>query len=141
MGAWGSGVFDNDEALDWASDLLHFNDLKALSKAIDTVIKSEDYVEAPDAENLLCACEILAVLNGKSPTTLPDDVCNWVKTHETLNTLALIPDALLALEKVTGENSELFQLLQENEQHFSVWYETVRSIKEYLEKRAAAENH
>jgi len=62
MGAWGVLAFDNDEANDWAYDLVEADDLSLVESAFDMVAAADDYLEAPDASNALAACEVLARL-------------------------------------------------------------------------------
>jgi hypothetical protein len=129
MGAWAVGVFDNDDAADWMSELANANGSNVLSGAIDAVTSAGDYLELPEGSRLLCACEVIAALGSQPATNLPDEVLQWVKSHEALDIAALIPVALQAIDRVLGENSELNQLWQENESEYLMWRETVLSIK------------
>ena len=129
MGAWGIGIFDNDDALDWMSELTNADGSDVLSNAIDAVTNARDYLEAPEGARLLCACEVIVALDGQPTTNLPDEVRQWVKSHETLDITALIPIALRAIDRVLGEGSELNQLWQENEGEYLIWRETVLSTK------------
>lgn len=129
MGAWGTGVFDNDDAVDWVSELASADSSDVLSEAIDAVTNADDYLEAPEGFRLLCACEVIAALNGHPSTNLPDVVRQWTKSHETLDIALLNPVALQAIDRVLGEDSELNQLWQENENEYPMWRETVLSIK------------
>lgn len=129
MGAWGIGVFDNDDAADWVSELESANDSGFLSEAIDIAMSAGDYFEAPEGSRLLCACEVIAAIGGQPSTNLPDEVRQWVSNHETLDITALFPAALQAIDRVLGESSELNQLWKEDENDYSVWRETVLSIK------------
>jgi hypothetical protein len=132
MGAWESGVFDNDDAADWINELAGANSLDILSNAIDAVMKADDYLEAPEGSRLLCACEVIAALSDKPSTNLPDEVSQWVKSYEAQDSSELIPVALQAIDRVIDDNSELKQLWEENEKDYPVWYETVLSIKDRL---------
>lgn len=132
MGAWGIGIFDNDDAADWISELESANDSDILSEAIGSTMDAGDYLEAPEGSCLLCACEVIAALGGQPSADLPDEVRQWVKIHETLDIAALHPVALQAIDRVLGENSELNQLWQENENEYPMWRETVLSIKSRL---------
>lgn len=129
MGAWGIRVFDNDDAADWISELESANDSDVLSEAIDAAMNAGDYLEAPEGSRLLCACEVIAALGGQPSTDLPDEVRQWVDNHKTLDASALILIALQAIDRVLGDNSELDQLWKEDENGYSVWRETVLSVK------------
>jgi hypothetical protein len=129
MGAWGIGIFDNDDAADWISELESANDSEILSEAIGLAMDAGDYLEAPEGSRLLCACEVIAALGGQPSTNLPDEVRQWVGNHKTLDASELIPIALQAIDRVLGENSELDQLWKEDENEYLVWREKVLAIK------------
>lgn len=135
MGAWGIGIFDNDDAADWVSELANANGSSVLREAIDAVMNAGDYLEAPEGSCLLCACEVIAALGGQPSTDLPDEVRQWVDNHKTLDTSMLIPILLRAIDRVLGENSELDQLWKEDENGYSVWRETVLSVKSRISAR------
>lgn len=129
MGAWGIGVFDNDDAVDWVTELASADSSDVLSEAIDAVTNADEYLEAPEGSRLLCACEVVAAFNGQPSMNLPDEVRQWMKNHKTLDIAALNPIALQAIDRVLGEGSELNQLWQENESEYPMWREMVLSIK------------
>lgn len=135
MGAWGIGIFDNDDAADWISELESANDSDILSEAIGSAMDAGDYLEAPEGSRLLCACEVIAALGGQPSTNLPDEVRQWVGNHKTLDASKLISIALQAIDHVLGENSELNQLWKEDENGYSVWRETVLSVKSRISAR------
>jgi hypothetical protein len=50
MGAWGTGVFENDTACDFASAVADGGGMAALVEALDRVaVSGDNYLEAPDA--------------------------------------------------------------------------------------------
>jgi hypothetical protein len=138
MGAWAIGIFDNDDASDWLSELANANSPDFLSGAIDAVTSMGDYLESPEGSRLLCVCEVIAAIGGQPATNLPDVVFQWTKDHETLDIAALIPIALQAIDRVLGPNSELNQLWQENESEYPLWRETVLSVRDRLRTLAAS---
>ncbi|MFC5402956.1 DUF4259 domain-containing protein [Cohnella soli] len=64
MGAWGTGIFENHDALDWKADLLESQDIDLIQETIEMVI-DEEYIEPDLASNALGAIEVLAALQGK----------------------------------------------------------------------------
>ena len=51
MGAWVTGIFDNDTACDWAYSLEESNDLSVVEAAFEKILATgSGYLEAPDAE-------------------------------------------------------------------------------------------
>ena len=65
MGAWGLGSFENDGACDFLADATESGDLTLLREALDNVLTSTEYVEAPDACNAIVAAEIIAAALGR----------------------------------------------------------------------------
>ncbi len=127
MGAWGYGNFENDDALDWIYELEEASDTSAIVAALARVTdESADYLEAPECCNALAAAEVVAALNGKAASSLPDEVTTWIKGK------AKPESALLAMTKravgaVLGD-SELKELWEETE-HYDVWRQTVEDLK------------
>ena len=59
MGAWGSGVFENDTACDFAASVAEGADLAPLEQAFDRVLAQQGkYLEAPDAQEGLAAASM-----------------------------------------------------------------------------------
>ena len=65
MGAWGSDVFENDDACDFAAEVAKGKDLSRLKATFDRVQEiGQLYLEAPDASEALSAADIVARLRG-----------------------------------------------------------------------------
>lgn len=72
MGAWGTGVFENDAAGAFAVAVAGGGGVAALEAALDRVLAAGDvYLEAPQAEEAIAAAEIVARSNH--PDTAPPD--------------------------------------------------------------------
>jgi len=129
MGTWSHESFGNDEANDWAYDLEGIKDLSLIEKTLDKALESEDYLEAPDAAEVVAAVEVLAKLLGKG--TQSDSFTE--KVDEWVNSVSLIPDPALltkarhALDRVLGENSELRELWEESDS--TEWHESIRALQ------------
>ena len=72
MGTWGTGSFENDDAADFMIDVLDSGDLSLIREALDNVLTSTEYVEAPDATLAIVAAEIVAAARGRP--TLADQI-------------------------------------------------------------------
>ena len=80
MGTWGHGSFDNDDAADWLADLQAGDDLSVVHHAFEVVLGDADgFIESCDCCNALAAAEIVAALDGKPATVLPDGARSWVR--------------------------------------------------------------
>jgi hypothetical protein len=80
MGAWGVGVFENDDASDWVYELEQSSDLSVVQQALAEVAGThdEDGPQALDAAAALAAAEVVATLRGRPGDGVPDDVGKWV---------------------------------------------------------------
>jgi len=79
VGAWGTGAFENDTALDWLFELRHSIDLVLLKASLDTVVGGDQaYIDADLGSTGLAAAEVVAALGGQPATDLPQEVRDWV---------------------------------------------------------------
>lgn len=107
MGAWGHGVFDNDDAMDWVCELEDATGPEILGETFDLVPSDlEEYVEMPEASSALAAAEVVAALLGKPSTDLPEDVTKWIGANRGLKVASLVRKAKRAVRRVL-DNSEL----------------------------------
>lgn len=98
MGAWGTGSFENDDAVDWLWDLDGPSGAAAVRAALDAAAL-EEHLECDQASVAVAAAEVVAVSLGVPPSRVPDEVSSFVEEHGAL--LAdLGEDALAAVRKV-----------------------------------------
>jgi hypothetical protein len=45
MGAWGTGIFENDDAMDWARDFQRAPSERSLREAFEAAVGAEEYLE------------------------------------------------------------------------------------------------
>ena len=110
MGAWGTGPFDNDGALDLVSDLSRAQqaDVERLLTAALTL--TEDYVESPEASAAVAAAALVAARAGwPAPGTVPADVLR--STPDSSPQLRAL--ARSALDRVVGTRSEWRELWEQ----------------------------
>jgi hypothetical protein len=106
MGAWGTGPFDNDDAVDFVRDLaetLPENRIGMLSAALTSAADNLGYLQVDDGQAAIAAAAIVAAwtagrsvddapaLTGLNPPAVPAD---------------LLGAARKALDRVTGPDSE-----------------------------------
>jgi hypothetical protein len=48
MGAWGYGVFENDDAANWAADLEHASNVGVLTQVIGAIVDVQNHLSASD---------------------------------------------------------------------------------------------
>lgn len=107
MGAWGFQAFENDDALDWLIEL-EAGGATAVREGL--TVAGDGYLEAPDGSVAVAAAEITAAAQGSPPGDLPEDVATWVSAHGAELTREDVHLALVAVERVAGEESELAEL-------------------------------
>ncbi|HEX8395596.1 MAG TPA: DUF4259 domain-containing protein [Longimicrobium sp.] len=112
MGAWGAGIFDNDDAVDWLADLSVSRDPNALDAALSAA--AAEYVEAPDASVALAAAEVVAALNNRPAADLPGEIEEWIAGAGPLPSPELTGRAHAAVERVRTD-SELKELWEETD--------------------------
>jgi hypothetical protein len=132
MGTWGSGSFENDDALDWVAELEETEDLSAIIRALDAILDSSDgYLEAPDCAAALAAAEIVAALEGNPSPSLPDEIIQWVYAHNHLTIGTDTVSKTQAAVKLVLLGSELQELWEEADA-FEEWRDTVTELLDRL---------
>jgi hypothetical protein len=114
MGAWGTGSFENDDALDFVIRLEH-EGMTAVSAALEDVtgLGTQDYLEAPEASSAIAAGEVVAAARDGDVSGLPEAARDWLDEHgDSLATSALLALARRAVERVLMQ-SELKELWEE----------------------------
>jgi hypothetical protein len=79
MGVWGTGIFENDDSLDWIYDFADFGSLARISAALDVIIRNKDeFPELSDCRIALAAAEIIAAMHGDPSLDLPEEAEEWI---------------------------------------------------------------
>jgi hypothetical protein len=112
MGAWGTGNFENDDALDWIGELQSSKDLAPIFAAFSEVTEGS-YLEAPDCANALAAAEVVAAYKGNPSKDLPNEIANWVSSNRLSVDNELIVTAKNVVNKIR-QSSELRELWEES---------------------------
>ena len=79
MGAWGSGSFENDTAMDWAAEVQSVDDVRQPFEQLkrDTDAHGAEpalVLDADFASELIAAAETVAMLMGRRSRDFPDDL-------------------------------------------------------------------
>lgn len=129
MGAWGSGAFENDDALDAVGDLVDGTfELDELRAALDA-----DYLEAPDGSVALALVEVaLATLGRTDPAAELDEVdIRLLATQFDDAAYELILQ--VAERALRPDASELYELWEEaGEDDLAEWRATAAASVEQL---------
>ena len=116
MGAWGTGVFDNDTACDWAYGLEGQTDLGLIERTLDVALANDEGLDASDAEEALAAAETVARLQGHwgVRNSYTANVDAWVEKIGLQPSPALARKAHAAIDHVLGETSEIVELWEDS---------------------------
>jgi hypothetical protein len=114
MGAWGVGVFDNDDASDWVYELEQSSDLAVVEQAVSDVVgaSGDEEPDTVDSAAALAAAEVVALLRGRPGDGVPDDVTKWAATVRPQAPPELTGMAAAAVRRVLA-GSELKDLWDE----------------------------
>jgi len=126
-GAWGSGSFENDDALEWVADCVRTSGGSSVATALTRVADAR-YMEAPEASVAVAAAEVVAAARGKASPKLPPDLWAWLQKQPKAEIAELAPSALKAMERVArGPSSELATLWKQSESHFA-WQQGMQDL-------------
>ncbi|MCP3381525.1 MULTISPECIES: DUF4259 domain-containing protein [unclassified Bradyrhizobium] len=130
MGAWGTGVFDNDGACDFAFTVAEGGGIDTLTEAIDRVASiGNGYLEAPDAEDCLAAADIIARLRGSpgEQTAYTAKIDSWIANSKATISDELAENAKRSVARILVEPSELLELWGES-RDFDDWKRRVEEV-------------
>ena len=127
-GAWGYGTFENDDALDWLSQLESTSGTQLLEATVRQVDTRAKYVEAATCSIALAAAEVVATTIGHGPKNLPSEVAVWIKRVRPTVSAALLLEARAAVEMCRNpKNSELRELWKESKDE-KLWLDDTASL-------------
>jgi hypothetical protein len=129
VGGWGTGSFENDDAVDWLSRLAAIGPAD-LAKIFTQAVDDPTYLEAPAASVVVVAAEVLAALNGSPVHSVPAVIEEWLKKYPRISTSELNTLAVRALERVRRD-SELKDLWMEAD-GLNDWTAALRDLQARL---------
>ena len=133
MGTWDVGIWDNDDAADWISELSESRGLDLPHRSFNPTEVNGYYLEASEGARVLCAADILLAALNRGGSSVPEAVSKWIDANAGLDFQSLVPEALTRVRRVTAEHSELRELWEENEELFSTWLARVEALAASLE--------
>lgn len=127
-GAWESGSFDNDDALDWSAQCVRSRGTTLISPTLSAAL-IDGYLETPECSVAVAAAEVVAASNGKANKALPKELSSWLEQQKKVEIAKLAPLATRAVSRIlNGPKSELQELWQENKKDFPVWKHHMQSL-------------
>ena len=136
MGAWGTGSFENDDALNFL-DRLEGHGVVAVTQAFREVtsLDADDYVEVDSASSAIAAAELVAAGHDGEVSQLPEPARQWLdKHHGSVATPDIQSVARRAVERVLM-GSELKDLWSEGDDdaEAAAWEQSVRDLIQRLQ--------
>lgn len=131
MGTWAVDAFGNDDACDWAADLVKSKNLAPIEEAFSKIITvGEDYLDAPDAVEGLVAAEAVARLQGNfgEKNAYTEHVDAWAAKIKIKPNKSICENAHAIIDRILCEPSELLELWEETDD-FDAWKESVLNLK------------
>jgi hypothetical protein len=136
MGAWGTGIFENDDAMDWACDFQRAPSERSLREAFDAVVGVEDYLERDPGCYALAAAEVVAAARGRPCRDVPQPLHDWAAANPGVVTPELIAQALAAMDRVTiVGSSEVAELWAETakDADAAAWLANIDDLRQRLQ--------
>lgn len=130
MAAWGHGIFENDDAMDFVNELLVSRDVTSAVSAVSLVVESDDDLEAPDCSTALAAAEVLVAIAGDASEKLPGEVAEWIKKHRPRVDDDVMDMALQAVRKIRS-SSELKDVWSESGE-YQEWLAVIADLRARL---------
>jgi hypothetical protein len=109
VGAWGTGPFDNDDAVDWVATVQASDDLTVVRAALAAGLDSE-YLEAPEGSLAIAAAELVAAAADPTRPGLPVEVDRWLARTGVAPTRGDRDLAIRAVLRTRANGSELADL-------------------------------
>jgi hypothetical protein len=130
MGTWGAGIFENDNACDFAAAVADGGGIALVDQVVDRVLAcGSNYLEAPDAQECLAAADIIARLNGSpgEASAYTAAVDAWIGSARASVSAEMIDKARQAINRVLAPPSELVELWKESKD-FDRWRRSVEGL-------------
>lgn len=133
MGAWSTGIFEDDTALDIVQEAIDSTAADFLQQVILTE-DDEEYLEYDRAHQIIIAGVILdALLNGTVYEHNDEAFEQWLEQQNRDSVNEFKPAVLAGLKMVLSNQSELNELWQENNMEYPNWRANVEGMIARLE--------
>jgi hypothetical protein len=125
VGAWGTGVFEDDGAMDWIAVLASSATIIPLVESLRAA-DAEDHLPASACSAALAAAEVIAALSGRPGADLPRPAADWVRAHPLQVNEPLLQLALAAVHRIETA-SELRDLWDESDE-YAEWQSRIKDL-------------
>jgi hypothetical protein len=133
MGNWGTGIFENDTAMDFIRSLGDHpeNAENVLKEALETAAHMDDgELDASEGADALAAAAIVSLARGDSPVTPPESAEDGLRRICRHVPIDLAPLAIEAIDKVL-DDSELRDVWAEADS-LDEWQAEAHAVRHHL---------
>jgi len=133
MGAWGKGIYDNDDACDFVGEVVDSLDLSRINAAVNEVLNANQYLEAPLAAQGLVAADVVARLRGQwgDRNSYTGVIAQWAERAKVSASDELLLKARQVVHRVRTEPSELLELWSDDPDP-ETWHATLDTLLQRL---------
>ena len=133
MGAWGKGIYDNDDACDFVGEVVDTLDLSRINAAVNEVLNANQYLEAPLAAQGLVAADVVARLRGQwgDRNSYTGVIAQWAERAKVSASDELLLKARQVVHRVRTEPSELLELWSDDPDP-ETWHATLDTLLQRL---------
>jgi hypothetical protein len=134
MGTWAIHSFGNDDAAELLAALTEGNDLGPVRDAVARVVESDGYLEAPEAQQCLAACEVIAAALSRpgAVAQAEEELVAWIAKVRPQPDSTVTLRAVNAIDRILASDSELCELWEESDD-FADWKTDVMSLRGRLQ--------
>jgi hypothetical protein len=129
MGAWGTGILEDDSACDFLDGLARAPaPFAAMAEALEGAMRAE-YLEYDEGQAALVSAAVIdAVSRGAALEGVDDDAVAWLAGLDAGQARPLRGAAAGACRRLLGAGSELRELWSENEEDFPAWQAQIEGL-------------
>src|SRR4051812_40400115 len=132
MRAWGTGSFENDEAMAWVSGRSD-TDLEPVRAVLAAVAEPDGAaVDAPTGARALVAAEVVGTVRGAPSPDLPEPVGAWIDTLPRDLPDDLVVLARAAVDRVVTVPSSLLEQWEASSSDGVSWRAGVADLRQRL---------
>ena len=137
MGAWGSGPFDNDDAMDWVWELEGATGDARLVAAFEAVVEAGvgESFDVTEGATAIAAASVLAGALDGTTDGLPEEAVAYLERWVADPEPELISLAIAAVDRTSGAGSEVADLWDESEDA-TTWRGSIAQLRGRLQRFA-----
>lgn len=128
MESWGTGPFENDDALDWVEELEEATDLSLIVETVRAASEAgEGGLDTGTGKRALAAAETVARMLGRPGRDLPEEVEVWAKMNPLWVSDGLVEKCRRLAQHALAEGSGLDRRWRETDDHES-WRQATEDL-------------